>query len=158
MPGFDSPSFATETGCLVKVPAKLLCIDVQKAIVGNPLPPGVLVQPHLCYKLKCRSVGQTLSVADQFGSRSVDVGPAKLLCAPVEGPQTPTTSTTTTTLPHVCGNGVIEAPETCDDGNTTAGDGCSATCQLESCLALGAACSASMECCSNNCDVGHCAP
>ena len=30
----------------------------------------------------------------------------------------------------VCGNGVVEpaAGETCDDGNTTAGDGCSATC------------------------------
>jgi cysteine-rich repeat protein len=32
-----------------------------------------------------------------------------------------------------CGDGVVEAPETCDDGNTTGGDGCSATCQLESC-------------------------
>lgn len=32
----------------------------------------------------------------------------------------------------VCGNGTIEPPETCDDSNTTAGDGCSATCQIES--------------------------
>lgn len=33
-----------------------------------------------------------------------------------------------------CGNGVLESAnsELCDDGNTTAGDGCSATCQLES--------------------------
>lgn len=31
----------------------------------------------------------------------------------------------------VCGNGAAEAPEECDDGNTTAGDGCSATCTLE---------------------------
>lgn len=32
-----------------------------------------------------------------------------------------------------CGNCVVEAEvgETCDDGNTTAGDGCSATCQFE---------------------------
>ena len=30
-----------------------------------------------------------------------------------------------------CGNGVIEAGEQCDDGNTNAGDGCSPTCQLE---------------------------
>ncbi|MSQ84947.1 MAG: DUF4215 domain-containing protein [Myxococcales bacterium] len=31
----------------------------------------------------------------------------------------------------VCGNGIIEAPETCDDSNTTGGDGCSAKCQKE---------------------------
>jgi cysteine-rich repeat protein len=31
----------------------------------------------------------------------------------------------------VCGNGVVEAGEECDDGNTANGDGCSSTCQLE---------------------------
>ena len=31
----------------------------------------------------------------------------------------------------VCGNGIVEATETCDDANTTANDGCSATCQVE---------------------------
>jgi len=31
----------------------------------------------------------------------------------------------------ICGNGIIEAPEECDDGNTAPGDGCSATCMLE---------------------------
>lgn len=30
-----------------------------------------------------------------------------------------------------CGNGMREGPETCDDGNTTAGDGCDAMCQIE---------------------------
>jgi cysteine-rich repeat protein len=30
-----------------------------------------------------------------------------------------------------CGNGTIELGETCDDGNTTSGDGCSSTCQVE---------------------------
>ncbi len=30
-----------------------------------------------------------------------------------------------------CGNSAVEPPETCDDGNTTPGDGCSATCQTE---------------------------
>ena len=30
-----------------------------------------------------------------------------------------------------CGDGIVESPETCDDGNTTPGDGCSGTCQLE---------------------------
>jgi cysteine-rich repeat protein len=31
----------------------------------------------------------------------------------------------------VCGNGIIEAGETCDDGNLLNGDGCSSTCQDE---------------------------
>jgi cysteine-rich repeat protein len=31
----------------------------------------------------------------------------------------------------VCGNGLTEGGEQCDDANTTNGDGCSATCQLE---------------------------
>jgi cysteine-rich repeat protein len=30
-----------------------------------------------------------------------------------------------------CGDGIVTAPEVCDDGNTTSGDGCSATCQFE---------------------------
>ena len=34
-------------------------------------------------------------------------------------------------VPAVCGNGVVEAPETCDDGNLAAGDGCSSVCQVE---------------------------
>ncbi len=36
-----------------------------------------------------------------------------------------------------CGNGVAEAPEACDDGNTVAGDGCSPTCTLEAGGVLG---------------------
>jgi cysteine-rich repeat protein len=33
--------------------------------------------------------------------------------------------------PPVCGNGVMEGDEACDDGNTTDGDGCSSTCTIE---------------------------
>jgi cysteine-rich repeat protein len=33
----------------------------------------------------------------------------------------------------VCGNSAIEIGETCDDGNTMGGDGCSATCNVEIC-------------------------
>lgn len=36
-----------------------------------------------------------------------------------------------TYLPLVCGDGIRVGAETCDDGNTTAGDGCSATCTVE---------------------------
>ena len=31
----------------------------------------------------------------------------------------------------VCGNGIIESGEQCDDGNLVDGDGCSSTCQIE---------------------------
>ena len=38
--------------------------------------------------------------------------------------------------PATCGNRVVEGTEECDDGNTTSGDGCSATCQLENTSAV----------------------
>ncbi|MCB9539209.1 MAG: hypothetical protein H6704_23590 [Myxococcales bacterium] len=31
----------------------------------------------------------------------------------------------------VCGDGTVDATEACDDGNTTPGDGCDATCRVE---------------------------
>jgi len=34
-------------------------------------------------------------------------------------------------IPGVCGDGIPNPGETCDDGNTAPGDGCSATCQVE---------------------------
>ena len=34
--------------------------------------------------------------------------------------------------PQICGNGLLETGEQCDDGNTNSGDGCSSTCQIES--------------------------
>ncbi len=38
---------------------------------------------------------------------------------------------TVSCAPVGCGDGVIEAGETCDDGNLMGGDGCSGTCQIE---------------------------
>lgn len=44
----------------------------------------------------------------------------------------------------ICGDGIVQTPEVCDDGNTNAGDGCSADCgTVESgfeCLVPGSAC------------------
>ncbi|PZR09402.1 MAG: hypothetical protein DI536_22765 [Archangium gephyra] len=54
----------------------------------------------------------------------------------------------------VCGDGTVAAPETCDDGNTAAEDGCSAACVTEpgwSCPASGGACSNIDDCASNPC-------
>ncbi len=47
-------------------------------------------------------------------------------------------STTCSTPAPICGNGIIERGETCDDGNNVSGDGCSSTCQIENaCLVHG---------------------
>lgn len=46
----------------------------------------------------------------------------------------PGTYTTAVTCPcnlPVCGNGILEPGEQCDDGNVINGDGCSSTCQIE---------------------------
>jgi len=48
---------------------------------------------------------------------------------------TTSSSTTTTTLPAVCGNGVVQGTETCDDGDTlwSAGQHCNAQCKAVAC-------------------------
>lgn len=51
--------------------------------------------------------------------------------------------------PAVCGDGVVETGETCDDGNTTPGDGCSGVCHLEpgyACITPGQPCVSTVVC------------
>jgi cysteine-rich repeat protein len=54
------------------------------------------------------------------------------------GPTTTSTSsststTTSTTIPALCGNGALNAGETCDDGNRNDNDGCPANCFIAAC-------------------------
>ncbi len=51
-----------------------------------------------------------------------------------------------------CGNFVVESTEGCDDGNTTAGDGCDIACMIE----LGNACTTSTSCATGLCDGNVC--
>src|SRR6185436_19957273 len=44
------------------------------------------------------------------------------------GSPSPTPSATAPPVPEVCGNGVVEGGEECDDGNADSDDGCLATC------------------------------
>jgi len=46
-------------------------------------------------------------------------------------PPLPTGFTCASAPNPTCGNGIVESPETCDDGNTKSGDGCSSTCVTE---------------------------
>jgi cysteine-rich repeat protein len=67
----------------------------------------------------------------------------------------------------VCGDGILEAPETCDDGNLISGDGCDALCVLErptavcgnGVLEAGEACDdgnlADLDGCSAQCQLEH---
>jgi RHS repeat-associated core domain len=57
----------------------------------------------------------------------------------------------------ICGNGIVEAGETCDDGNYASGDGCSADCQVEKCF--GVVCAGLDSCHQGGCDpeTGLCA-
>ena len=52
--------------------------------------------------------------------------------------------------PRVCGNGVPESPESCDDGGAAAGDGCDASCNVES----GYACAGQPSVCTAGCGDG----
>lgn len=46
----------------------------------------------------------------------------------------PCGTTTTTTIPGAaCGNGMVESPETCDDGNTDNADACPSDCIVDPC-------------------------
>ena len=60
-----------------------------------------------------------------------------------------------TAFAQVCGNGLVESPETCDDGHTATGDCCGATCQYSS---SGTSCTSDgNSCTTDRCDAaGHC--
>ena len=78
--------FENETGCTVKLPAKLLCDNVAKA---NPQPPPPnmvfgqnLTGGYLCYAVKCPKRTFDHMVMDQFASRTVTLKGARYVCSP----------------------------------------------------------------------------
>src|SRR5262245_38483506 len=83
--------FPVAPGCVLKTPAKMLCVDVTKTNVTPPPPgaaPGATAQTYLCYKVKCPKALPTATLQDQFGSHQVQVKKTSLLCAPVPAPTT----------------------------------------------------------------------
>ena len=63
--------------------------------------------------------------------------------------------TTCTTTKGYCGDKIVQTGEACDDGNTTSGDGCSASCTVENgyrCPVAGGACSTITTCGNGNLD------
>lgn len=103
----DLDGLTAEPGCVIKVPAKLACVPSTKTNV-TPTPPGGgavgVPNTYLCYTVKCpKGAASSLAVQDQFGSRTVDAKPTKILCAPAAIPTTTTSTTSTTTTTLVCG-------------------------------------------------------
>src|SRR5262249_26504612 len=106
----DLADLVAQPGCVIKVPAKLLCVETSKMNV-IPTPPGSVVGGpagrFLCYKAKCPNTAAPITVDDQFGSHTVTPSATKMVCAPAP---TTTSTTTTTTLP---GSGCSEGATPC---------------------------------------------
>jgi len=76
------------------------------------------------------------------------------------------TFTCTSDCPNVCGDGLLEPGESCDDGNTIPNDGCNDVCEIEFCGDSVVQSAAGEECddgntedndgCTNNCTFGSC--
>lgn len=116
--------FAPRHGCVVKLPAVMLCLPTPEPSMFPTPPaasPGGTQQAVLCYKIRCRKgVLPALVVADQFGSRRVKPKRPHLFCTPagaavtsttLQGAGTPTTTirrggTTSTTI-HTPGGPII---------------------------------------------------
>lgn len=90
-----------DSGCRIKVPAKLVCVPAAKTNVV-PTPPGGggsgTPNAYACYQAKCpRQTLPALPAVDQFAARTIEPRSTSLLCAPL------TTTTTSTTL-QACGS------------------------------------------------------
>lgn len=164
-------AFADAIGCVVQVPAKMLCIDVDKTNVV-PAPPGAdpgqPAQKSLCYKLKCLKTAPTVAVEDQFGSRSVTIKGSKLLCAPI--PAQPGGCAIDGDCDPIANAQSVCMAGSCTMGSCTAGygncngvpaDGCevSLTNDASNCGTCGTTCSApnsTPSCTAGACSLGSC--
>jgi len=98
--------FAPRHGCVVKLPAAMLCLPTpEPAMFPSPpaASPGDTQQAVLCYKIRCKKgVLPALVVADQFGSRRVKPKRPHFFCTPAGAAVTSTTlqgvGTPTTTI------------------------------------------------------------
>lgn len=103
----DLGGLTPEPGCVVKVPAKLFCVESTKTNV-QPTPPGAPDGPaaghFVCYQVKCpKGAVSGVAVTDQFGSRILTPSAAQILCAPAQVPGSTTSTTTSTSSTTIAG-------------------------------------------------------
>ena len=78
------------TGCSANLKSLRLCVPVAKTVTLTdatilPVIGQDLVNGFLCYKMKCpKADALEVDVADQFGSRTITVGSAVMICTPVD--------------------------------------------------------------------------
>jgi hypothetical protein len=154
-----------EPGCVVKLPAVLVCVPATKTDVV-PTPPGggegTAPGTFGCYKVHCPDrLLPAIPLHDQFGSRTVTPRKSKLLCAPAAVP---------CAVPADCPSGTAcdtasgRCESTCGGANhTPCNGGCcgSGTCHpgtaADTCGAGGGPC---IDCTLNSaggaCVMGHC--
>ena len=127
-----------------------ICDDLQASVCGN----GVREPGEVCDDGNA-DAGDGCSPACAFVDNLVDgsdcsaIGDLECASGVCDSNETPDTCEAANT----CGNGALEAGESCDDGNSTGGDGCSSTCFVDS-IADGGDCSSGGDasCSSGVCD------
>ena len=124
--GAGSPSDPCKVVIVKETVIKFVCKDDQD--LDPPLLGDSGIRLSLGADSYCAEFGGTEIKNDAVLFKHKDAS-APLACPVVTPP------TTTTTLPQapVCGNSMIEVPETCDDGNITNADGCPADCTVDQC-------------------------
>jgi len=113
----DLTGLAPSSGCAIKLPGRLLCVEAEKTNVTPPssVPgSGPAAGEFLCYKLKCpRATTAPVNWVDQFGARTITPLVSKLVCAPRLAS---TTSTTTSTMTSGSGTTTTFVPPPCTPG------------------------------------------
>ena len=109
---------------LALAPRAVLAVPVQLLAVRNPLPTGAAI------------TWSGVAAVDQYrtSDKRTIRAPASLVgtvAAPPWSDLTVPASVLYYDVEPLCGNGRLDAGEECDDGNTTAGDGCSVDCKTE---------------------------
>jgi len=87
------------------------------------------IAPGAKIRTATNDIGEQGKITIRYANHKTPVILGDLDPDPLLLPETPTLVCT------VCGNALVDYSETCDDGNTTGGDGCSDDCQDEGCIA-----------------------
>jgi cysteine-rich repeat protein len=136
---YESGKFASTDGqCVVSSAAGPRAAGVSEASLIEADDLKMMTRRERRLRSVARGVEPTTTTTTTSSSSttsSTDEPPTTTLPTTTTTTLPPTTTTTTsvptTTIPGPCGNGDLNSGEECDDNNNTAGDGCSADCQLE---------------------------